>query len=76
MCGIAGIAGQQRVNRQAVETMMNLMVHRGPDDSGLWTSENKHVVFGHRRLAIIDLTAAGHQPMNAGAKNFITCAKP
>ena len=71
MCGIAGIAGKQRVNRHAVETMMDLMVHRGPDDSGLWTSKNKHVVFGHRRLAIIDLTAAGHQPMRSNDGSIV-----
>ncbi len=71
MCGIAGIAGQRRVNRQAVETMMDLMVHRGPDDAGLWSSKNKRVIFGHRRLAIIDLTAAGHQPMKSSDGSIV-----
>ena len=71
MCGIAGIAGQQHVNRQAVETMMDLMVHRGPDDAGLWSSKNKRVVFGHRRRASIDLTAAGQQPRKSGDGSIV-----
>jgi asparagine synthase (glutamine-hydrolysing) len=37
--------------------------HRGPDDAGLWCSADARVAFGHRRLAIVDLSAAGHQPM-------------
>lgn len=39
------------------------MLHRGPDDSGEWWSNDGRVGFGHRRLSIIDLSAAGHQPM-------------
>ncbi len=39
------------------------MTHRGPDGSGLWTSKDQRVGLGHRRLAIIDLSAAGEQPM-------------
>ena len=65
MCGIAGILGRRRVNAQAVRSMMELMVHRGPDDAGLWTSEDGRIVLGHRRLAIIDLTSAGRQPMKS-----------
>ncbi|MEO5929150.1 MAG: asparagine synthetase B, partial [Candidatus Kapaibacterium sp.] len=37
--------------------------HRGPDDSGVWWSADRSVLLGHRRLSIIDLSAAGHQPM-------------
>lgn len=43
--------------------MRDTMHHRGPDDSGIWTSSDGLVGLGHRRLAIIDLSAAGHQPM-------------
>ncbi len=63
MCGIAGIVGNGPVNAAAVEAMADLMVHRGPDDSGLWSADDGRAVFGHRRLAIIDPTPAGHQPM-------------
>lgn len=63
MCGIAGIVGQRPINTRAVEAMMARMVHRGPDDAGIWTGSDSRVVLGHRRLAIIDPTPAGHQPM-------------
>ncbi|MBM10297.1 MAG: asparagine synthase (glutamine-hydrolyzing) [Magnetovibrio sp.] len=71
MCGIAGIIGLRRVNTHAVKTMMDLMVHRGPDDSGIWTNDNGKIVFGHRRLAIIDLTNSGHQPMVSNDGNIV-----
>jgi asparagine synthase (glutamine-hydrolysing) len=43
--------------------MRDTIAHRGPDDGGLWQSDDGRVVFGHRRLAIVDLSPAGHQPM-------------
>jgi asparagine synthase (glutamine-hydrolysing) len=60
MCGIAGILGKP--DRNAVQNMIDAMSRRGPDDSGLY--EHPQVVLGHRRLSIIDLSAAGHQPMS------------
>ena len=63
MCGIAGIVGNRPVNEAAVRAMMDRMVHRGPDGEGLWCSADGRVVLGHRRLAIIDPTPAGDQPM-------------
>jgi len=66
MCGIAGI---YKLNNhtipsdiQAVKQMMNVQIHRGPDDSGLY--QDHHIILGHRRLAIIDLSPAGRQPMS------------
>ena len=63
MCGIAGIistsAAHERLTR--VRRMVQLLVHRGPDDEGVW--EHGRSMLGHRRLSIIDLTAAGHQPL-------------
>src|SRR5690349_8512706 len=62
MCGIAGFIGDDA--RAQVERMVARLQHRGPDDRGLWY-EN-HVALGHTRLAILDLSPAGHQPMESG----------
>jgi asparagine synthase (glutamine-hydrolysing) len=66
MCGIAGIVGisEQRV----VEAMVSAMQHRGPDDSGIWIDDTKPVMLGNRRLAIQDLSPAGHMPMTDGQR--------
>ncbi|MEK9753570.1 MAG: asparagine synthase (glutamine-hydrolyzing) [Rhodospirillaceae bacterium] len=63
MCGIAGLVGREPVNVAAVEAMAERIAHRGPDDAGVWSSADGRAAFGHRRLAIIDPTPAGHQPM-------------
>jgi len=63
MCGIAGIISKRAVNPAAVEAMTRALAHRGPDGEGLWANESGSVIFGHRRLAIIDPTPAGAQPM-------------
>jgi asparagine synthase (glutamine-hydrolysing) len=69
MCGICGIVGEAPAAMEpAVRRMMDAMVHRGPDDAGyenlaLGGDRGTHAAFGFRRLAIIDLTPAGHQPM-------------
>jgi asparagine synthase (glutamine-hydrolysing) len=61
MCGICGLAG--RVDRDVVGRMTQRLAHRGPDDHGHYVDERAGVGLGHRRLAIIDLSPAGHQPM-------------
>ncbi len=63
MCGIAGYIsrGFDSTGEKAVKNMMNRMIHRGPDSFGQYSEGS--VFFGHRRLAIIDVTSAGHQPM-------------
>ena len=67
MCGIAGIVGGYRHERarDAIEAMTAAQFHRGPDDGGTEVLEHASgtVALGARRLAILDLTAAGHQPM-------------
>ncbi len=67
MCGIAGIfayaAGAASVDPDQLRRMQERMVRRGPDGHGLWMSEDGRVGLAHRRLAIIDLSEAGHQPM-------------
>lgn len=60
MCGICGIWNS--LNQPAVDAMVAAMRHRGPDDSGVFTDER--ITLGMTRLAIIDLSPAGHQPMS------------
>jgi asparagine synthase (glutamine-hydrolysing) len=72
MCGIAGfIAPGRRDIRAAAATMADRLAHRGPDDAGVWTDEEHGVVLSHRRLAILDLSAAGAQPMVSNCGRWI-----
>jgi asparagine synthase (glutamine-hydrolysing) len=61
MCGICGVWGGGGDNREAVGAMVGAMYHRGPDDCGIL--EDRSVTLGMTRLAIIDTTSGGHQPM-------------
>jgi len=63
MCGICGEIYWNGINasEQRLQPMLAAMERRGPDDGGVWV--NEQVGLGHRRLAIIDLSDAGHQPM-------------
>jgi len=63
MCGIAGLVTSGRIDSSLLAAMASALAHRGPDDQGVWTDEESGVGFSHRRLSIIDLSAAGHQPM-------------
>src|SRR5687767_12025017 len=64
MCGIAGeVNWQSAVPPQRIERLTRGLAHRGPDDEGIWISARDNCVLGHRRLSIIDLSQAGHQPM-------------
>jgi asparagine synthase (glutamine-hydrolysing) len=64
MCGIAGIVGKQPLaERGALTGLVDGIVHRGPDDRGEYLSPDGTCALGHTRLAILDLSAAGHQPM-------------
>ncbi len=63
MCGIVGFAGREPIGNAHLETMCDTLAHRGPDDTGLWYSEDGTVGLAHRRLSIIDLSPGGHQPM-------------
>lgn len=73
MCGIAGAielaaAGEEAAERleETVERMSRSMVHRGPDAAGLWVSPSGRIALAHRRLAIVDLSEGGRQPMSYG----------
>jgi asparagine synthase (glutamine-hydrolysing) len=65
MCGICGVVGHP--DQQLIKRMLSRMAHRGPDDEGVYlteTSTGEHIALGHRRLSIIDLSSAGHEPMS------------
>ena len=68
LCGIAGVfsfdVNARPVDRATVAHLNQLQQRRGPDGEGLWVSSDERVVFGHRRLAIIDPGPAGNQPMS------------
>src|ERR1043166_217886 len=73
MCGIAGLISLNPERR--VGAMLKAIEHRGRDDEGVWTSaradeEGRRACFGHRRLAIIDTSSAGHQPMLSADGRF------
>jgi hypothetical protein len=70
MCGIAGFitAGSHSLGvevEQFLDAMGDAVIHRGPDDGGSWSDSQAGVWLGHRRLAIVDLSPAGHQPMQS-----------
>lgn len=64
MCGISGIVGNPPPEENTIRQMTSLLRHRGPDDFGIWSSDEAHL--GHTRLSILDLSDAGHQPMELG----------
>lgn len=67
MCGIVGFLSTKGYNltcsSSILREMTNTLLHRGPDDEGYWVDEKVGIAIGHRRLSIVDLSAAGHQPM-------------
>jgi asparagine synthase (glutamine-hydrolysing) len=64
VCAIVGLCGQNiEAARLWLSAARDVMRHRGPDDGGEWWSEDGNAALGHRRLVVIDLTAAGSQPM-------------
>ena len=76
MCGIAGFLstagprGREELH-QLVERMTSTMVHRGPDASGIWVCPRAQTALGHRRLSIIDTSAAGTQPMVSSDGRYV-----
>lgn len=79
MCGLSGVWQIQANNETdyakawllaRMEPMTRTLHHRGPDDQGLWADAHAGLALGHARLAIIDLSPAGHQPMSSSAGRF------
>jgi asparagine synthase (glutamine-hydrolysing) len=76
MCGFAGIIDfGRRSSEQALRTtvacMASTLRHRGPDDTGTWIDAAAGVALGHRRLSILDLSPAGHQPMVSQSGRYV-----
>lgn len=70
MCGIAGIVYKNdRAEREEIKLLTDTLVHRGPDGEGFYFEKN--LALGHRRLAIVDLSPAGNQPMEYKGKKAI-----
>lgn len=64
MCGIVGyLTTRTEIKHDLIQRMADQIQYRGPDSSGVWIDRQRGVAFGHRRLSIVDLSEAGHQPM-------------
>lgn len=68
MCGIFGVVNQN-INESLAYTCLNELIHRGPDGGRIWQEDN--VTLGHRRLAILDLSEKGSQPMSYGDGRYM-----
>ncbi|SBT09346.1 Asparagine synthetase [Candidatus Propionivibrio aalborgensis] len=76
MCGIAGLFPSDRPGcveslARHARAMADAIVHRGPDDSGIWEDALSGIALAHRRLSILDLSSAGHQPMHSSGGRYV-----
>lgn len=76
MCGLAGYLGgaprqDADVHRMLLKQMTDTISRRGPDDEGFWFDGERAIGLGHRRLAIVDLSSNGHQPMRSGGSRYV-----
>ena len=81
MCGLVGFLGGEAgtagdmTSRQGAEALLrrmaNSLIHRGPDDQGVWCDSERRIGLGHRRLSIVDLSPAGHQPMVSASGRYV-----
>ena len=75
MCGITGFLNRSSFCATDAEilvfNMSNRLVHRGPDDAGVWVDGDAGIALGHRRLSILDLSDAGHQPMISASGRYV-----
>lgn len=74
MCGIGGLVGYSKIGVPVTEvaaSMMSAMEHRGPDGSGVWLHPSLDVMFCHRRLSIIETSAAGAQPIASRCGRYV-----
>ena len=75
MCGIVGLVdfniSSNNILKKNVNLMQSAIFHRGPDSSGSWCNIEDHVGLGHQRLSILDLSNAGHQPMESSSSRYV-----
>jgi len=76
MCGLAGYLGgtveqDPEGRRLLLKRMTDAISTRGPDDEGFWYDGDRGIGLGHRRLAIVDLSSNGHQPMRSGSSRYV-----
>ncbi|HEX9060672.1 MAG TPA: asparagine synthase (glutamine-hydrolyzing) [Clostridia bacterium] len=73
MCGIVGFwPGKEKFEAvDVLKKMSDSIIHRGPDDSGIWLDESTNAALGQRRLSIVDLSPMGHQPMMSSSGRYV-----
>ena len=74
MCGLVGFLGgvdAAESDENLLRGMSDMLFLRGPDDGGYWFDSQERIGFAHRRLAIVDLSPAGHQPMVSANRRFV-----
>ena len=73
MCGLAGFLGQVQGGDtdSVLRGMCDAIISRGPDDAGYWFDAEQQIGLGHRRLSILDLSPAGHQPMVSASGRYV-----
>jgi asparagine synthase (glutamine-hydrolysing) len=74
MCGLAGFYSPSGLASEApalATAMASAIAHRGPDDAGVWVDRDAGIALAHRRLAVLDLSPAGHQPMVSADGRFV-----
>lgn len=71
MCGLVGFLGEALSPLDLLNNMTNAIVHRGPDDQGVWFDNAVGIGLSHARLSILDLSPAGHQPMHSAFDRYV-----
>lgn len=72
MCGLVGFLSSDSLDTlNIVRRMADCIEARGPDDAGYWTDADQYIALGHRRLSILDLSPAGHQPMHSPSGSYV-----
>ncbi len=71
MCGIAGLCNDNNDTITDIQAMNQAMIRRGPDDGNYWYSKEDGIALGHRRLAIVDLSENGRQPMRSASERYV-----
>ena len=74
MCGLTGFCDYRGLDSNAEQiclAMASKLIHRGPDDTGVWVNLEHGIALGHRRLSIQDLSSSGHQPMKSPSGRYV-----